>query len=126
VNREGVIIDGFHRWCLSRDSKAIRAKYEGLVPCVEMDIDEGKAMVLTIRINRAKGAHAAIEMSRIVKSLIDEHHWDPAQVALEIGATKDEIDLLYQDDIFKARNLKDHAYSKAWVPYEDGNRHVLK
>lgn len=50
--------------------------------------------------------------------LIDMHHCDPQEVAIEIGATKDEIDLLYQDGVFKKKDIASHAYSKAWYPEE--------
>lgn len=118
ISRDGIIIDGFHRWCLSRDSKELQRRYGGLVPCVRMYVGEDQAMALTVRINRAKGTHVAVRMSHLVKALIDQHCWDRQQVAAEIGATLDEVDLLYQDSIFKARNLENYRYSKAWVPEE--------
>lgn len=120
ISRDNIIIDGFHRWKLSLDSANLRRKYGGLVPCARLDIGPDEAMVHTIRINRAKGTHVAVRMSSIVKSLIDDHGWDPQQIALELGATREEVDLLYQDSIFKARNLADYRYSRAWVPGEDG------
>jgi ParB-like chromosome segregation protein Spo0J len=114
----GIIIDGFHRWMLSKESKPLLAKYGGLVPCAVLDITEGEAMLLTVRINRAKGSHVAVRMSDLVKELIDVHGMDPDQVAKGIGAGRDEVDLLYQDSIFKARNLKEYRYSRAWYPAE--------
>lgn len=122
VSREGVVIDGFHRWMLSRESEPLRAKYHGMVPCVVMDIPEPEAMMLTVRINRAKGSHAAVRMSDLVKALIDVHGCDPEEVARGIGATRAEVDLLLQDSVFKARNLDTYRYSKAWVPHEDGRK----
>lgn len=119
---DGTIIDGFHRYMLSRESTALRERYAGRVPCVVLDLSRPEAMLLTIRINRAKGSHVALRMSDIVKELIDQHGLDPAEVGKGIGASKQEIDLLYQDGIFQHRNLKDYRYSKAWVPHEDGKR----
>jgi hypothetical protein len=84
-----------------------------------LDIDRPTAMILTIRMNRAKGSHIAVQMSEIIHQLIDEHHLDPMEIAAEIGATKDEIDLLYQDGVFKMKNIKDYKYSKAWYPVEE-------
>jgi len=118
VNPEGIVIDGFHRWKLSSDSPALRKRYGGKVPCVVMNLDRPAAMMLTIRINRAKGTHVAVQMGVIVRELIDKHGIDPQQIMAEIGATKDEVDLLYQDGVFKMKNIKDYAYSKAWYPYE--------
>lgn len=111
-----VIIDGFHRTMLSRDSKALKLKYKGKVPCVLFDIPRDQAMILTVRMNRAKGSHIAVRMSAMVQELIDDHKWEAKKLAAELGATKKEIDLLYQDGVFKMRNIKDYKYSKAWYP----------
>lgn len=118
ISRDNVIIDGFHRWSLSKDSKKIREKYKGKVPCAVLEVDRGEAMVLTVRMNRAKGSHIAVRMSEMIKELIDTHKYDVDELAVELGATKKEIDLLYQDGVFKARNIKDYKYAKAWVPAE--------
>lgn len=118
VTKDGTIIDGFHRTMLARDSKALQAKYAGHVPCAVVDISRPEAMMLTIRINRAKGTHVAVRMSEIVRELIDVHHVSPEQVATEIGATPDEIDLLRQDGVFKMKNIAGYVYSKAWYPKE--------
>lgn len=118
INPEGMIIDGFHRWCISQDSAELKKKYSGMVPCVVMELSKPKAMLLTIRINRAKGTHMAFRMSEIVRELIDVHHYDPEEIAIEIGGTRDEVDLLYQDGVFSAKKIKDYVYSKAWYPAE--------
>lgn len=111
-----IIIDGFHRTMLSKESKALNKIYGGKVPCVMFDVSRDKAMILTVRMNRAKGSHVAVRMSDMIKELIDEHKWDVVELAKELGATKKEVDLLYQDGVFKFRNIKDYKYSKAWYP----------
>ena len=116
VSKDNIIIDGFHRTMLSRDSKKLQDKYKGKVPCVVFDVSRDKAMILTVRMNRAKGSHVAVRMSEMVKELIDNHKWDAQDLAKELGATKKEIELLYQDGVFKMRNIKSYKYSKAWYP----------
>ena len=111
-----IIIDGFHRTMLSRESKKLIEKYKGKVPCVLFDVPRDEAMILTVRMNRAKGSHVAVRMSEMVKELIDTHNWEQKELAQELGATPKEIDLLYQDGVFKFRNIKDYKYSKAWYP----------
>jgi hypothetical protein len=113
-----IIIDGFHRWRLSQDSKAVKAKYAGKVPCALLDLQPWEAMLLTVRINRAKGSHVAVRMADLVRQVIDQHGIDAKTVAQHIGASKGEVELLYQDSVFKARNLKEAKYSQAWVPRE--------
>lgn len=117
---DGMIIDGFHRATLSRQSQALRERYNGFAPCAVLDIPREQAMLLTIRINRAKGSHVAVRMSKIVHELIDVHNLDPAEIAVEIGATKEEIALLYQDNVFEAKKIPTWEYSRAWYPTDNG------
>lgn len=91
VTEDGTIIDGFHRAMLARESAALRDRYAGRCPCVVLPLDRPQAMLLTIRINRAKGTHVAFRMSAIVRELIDQHGLDPTQVAQEIGAPRRSI-----------------------------------
>jgi len=114
INRDFTIIDGFHRSYLARNSKTLLEKYKNKVPCVIMDLTEAERMLLTIRINRAKGNHVAIKMHEIIKTLIDKHQVSKEYIINAIGATKDEIDLLYKDGVFDALNIKEHKYSRAW------------
>jgi ParB-like chromosome segregation protein Spo0J len=118
VSKDMTIIDGFHRWMLTKESKKLREIWDGKLPVAMLDVDRSKAMILTVRMNRAKGSHIAIRMSSMVKELIDTHHLDKQELAAEIGATVAEIDLLYQDGVFTAKNIKNYKYSKAWVPAE--------
>lgn len=118
VSKSGMVIDGFHRWQLSATSPKLQARYGGKCPCVVLDITEAEAMLLTVRINRAKGSHQATRMSSLVKRLVDTHGMSREDIATGIGAVPGEVDLLYQDSIFKARNMEHYRFSKAWVPEE--------
>ena len=122
INGNQLIIDGFHRWSLSKDSNALKAKYKGQVPCVVMDISDPEAMLLTVRINRAKGSHAAVRMSDLVQELITTYGYTMVQVAEGIGAAPGEVDLLLERDVFKAKNLASAPYSEAWVPRESRHK----
>jgi ParB-like chromosome segregation protein Spo0J len=117
VSRDSIIIDGYHRWRLALESKALQARYGGRVPCAVLDLDEAHAMLLTVRINRAKGTHVAVRMSELVQSVVDAG-LDRDEVARQIGATRAEVDLLYQDDVFKARDIPNRKYGRAWIPIE--------
>lgn len=119
VNPERLIIDGFHRWRLSQDSEGVRARWRGRVPVAVLDLDRAEAMLTTIRINRAKGTHVAVEMSAIVRELIAEHGYDRQQIADAIGGTVAEVDLLNQQDVFAAKGIAKWAYSQAWYPKDE-------
>jgi len=116
ITQDDVIIDGFHRYTLAMNHPGVRALTNGKVPCVRMEMTEPERMLLTIRINRAKGSHAAFKMHAIVKALIEEHGISPKEICKEIGATTQEVELLMAEDVFKRLNIKEHKYSKAWYP----------
>lgn len=126
VSPEGVIIDGFHRWQLTHKSKPMLETYGGKLPAVIMDIPRWQALCVTVRINRAKGMHGAQEMALIVKELVDDLAVPREDLMEELGMTAVEIDALYCDSVFKARNIKAHKYSKAWVPEETRHRKKAK
>lgn len=54
------IIDGFHRVHLTKTSSRIFDMTNGEVPCTVLSISKAERIMLTIRINRAKGAHIAL------------------------------------------------------------------
>lgn len=124
ANPDGLIIDGFHRWRLAQDSQRIRDRWAGQVPVAVLDLTRAESMLMTIRINRAKGTHIAVHMAAIVHELISVHFYDPQEIAQGIGATLDEVKLLAADGVFEVKGIKDWAYSQAWYPAEDGKRHA--
>lgn len=116
INRERLIIDGFHRASLAKTSKAVRSLTSGKVPCAVLDVSTAEAMMLTVRMNRAKGSHIAIKMHELVAELVTVHGQTPKYIAESIGATADEVELLLQDGVFKALKIEEHKYSTAWIP----------
>lgn len=120
VNPEGLVIDGFHRWRLSQDSDKVKAVYGGRVPVAVIDVDRANAMLMTIRINRAKGTHVALDMSAIVRELLEDHGMDEKTISREMGASLDEVRLLAQQGVFAIKDIPNHQYSKAWYPADDG------
>jgi|TARA_Y100000114_G_scaffold52859_1_gene48245 ParB-like chromosome segregation protein Spo0J len=123
INKNNIIIDGFHRWKLSIDSKELYKKYSGRVPCVVMDISDREAMLLTIRMNRAKGVHEASSMAKIAKKLIEDYGMTPATLRKELGMSAREVELLLSDTVFEIKDIDNWQYSKAWYPYEDGKKY---
>lgn len=116
INADNYIIDGFHRCTLSKLSKPLREKYSGLVPCAVLAITEPEAMMLTVRINRAKGTHVAFRMSDLIRRLVDVHKVSYSEIETKIGAYKGEVELLYKENVWERRDTKNHRYSDAWKP----------
>lgn len=115
ITQDYCIIDGFHRATLAKTHKDITIG--GKVPVVMMEMSEPERMMLTIRINRAKGSHVALKMSDIIHKLVNDYGVPFEQVCEGIGARKDEVELLLMDNVFQAKGIKESTkYSQAWVP----------
>lgn len=108
IGPDDTIIDGFHRVTLARLN-------DWLVPCVVLDLPKSERMLLTIRINRAKGTHVALRMSSIIQTLIADGV-SREHIMASIGATAKELELLEAGDVFKAIDLSKWTYSRAWLP----------
>jgi ParB-like chromosome segregation protein Spo0J len=116
VSADGIIIDGFHRWFLSSNDKDVQARYNGLAPCAVLDLTPAERMLLTVRINRAKGSHIAVKMHDLITAVHKEHGYSVQEIAKQIGGTKDEVELLLKENVFKALDIENHKFSQAWVP----------
>lgn len=124
INKDNIIIDGFHRWRLSLEDEEIKAVYKGMVPCVVLQVDRVMAMFLTIRMNRAKGTHCALRLSEIVRELVHKQNIEPKIIALEIGATVSEVELLMKENVFVKKNIDEYVYSKAWYPEQSNDKTI--
>ena len=120
-NKDMLIIDGFHRTHLAKTHPGLLDRYEGEVPFVALDLPDREAMMMTVRINRAKGTHAALRMSDLVLELIDVHDATPDELIQKMGMTPGEVQLLYDRSLLKSRDLQNWNYSKAWKPIETRN-----
>ena len=115
VTQDYCIIDGFHRATLAKKNPDITI--DGKVPCVVMQMGEPERMMLTIRINRAKGSHIALKMSDIIHKLVNEYGVPIVQICDGIGAHKDEVELLLMDNVFQQKGINEETkYSQAWIP----------
>ena len=71
---------------------------------------------MTIRMNRAKGTHTAYKMHEVISDLYKNGH-TRKQIAHEIGANMEEVDLLLQENVFTHLGIDDNTkYSQAWIP----------
>jgi ParB-like chromosome segregation protein Spo0J len=110
-----VIIDGFHRATIAKTHADVTCG--GKVPCCIMQMSEAERMLLTIRINRAKGSHIAVKMADIIHALVNDFGMPIETICREIGADKAEVELLLMDDVFARKNINEETqYSKAWYP----------
>ena len=117
INKDYEIIDGYHRVSAVRMDKQLMEFTDGKVPCAILDLDEPSRMLLTIRINRAKGNHVAFKMHEVIDKLVNEYGISVKRICKEIGATNKEVQLLLQENIFTQKGFNEESvYSKAWIP----------
>ena len=116
VNADYTIVDGFHRWTVS-GHKEIYALTDGKVPVVILnDTTKEQKKMATIRHNRARGTHGVLEMSDIVKSLVDEG-LTGEEIMKRLMMEKEEVTrLLFRQGIPATDLFKDADFSTAWTP----------
>ncbi len=114
------IIDGYHRSTLCKTDADVRAMTGGRVPCAVLNLTIAERMMLTVRINRAKGTHQAFRMHELVRALVIDHAVPIATVCKSIGATEHEVNTLMMENVFMKLDTANHAYTEAWRPKKRG------
>lgn len=111
-----VIIDGFHRFELSKKKDELNERLRGYVPVVLMQQashDKSRRIAATIRHNRARGRHQINAMAEIVREL-SCLGWDDNKIGADLGMDADEVLRLKQVcglfEMFSHRR-----FSQAWT-----------
>jgi ParB-like chromosome segregation protein Spo0J len=117
-----VVVDGFHRYMTMKNSKRVREREKGLLPCVVIDKEMGDRMASTIRHNRARGSHNIELMSSIVAELVEMGKGD-RWICKHIGMSADEL-LRLKQITGVAALFQNRDFSKSWgigdeAPTED-------
>lgn len=110
-----VIVDGFHRHRVGKESAVVRKRVKGYLPVTLIRSDRRSLrdrMAATIRHNRARGVHGVLPMTNIVATLIREG-WTDSEIAKELGMDPDEV-LRFKQNTGIAALFKGHEYSRAW------------
>lgn len=110
-----VVIDGFHRNRVGRETLDISARVYGHLPVVTANTDRGgksDRIAATIRHNRARGKHVVSAMSDIVVEL-SKRNWSDSRIAKELGMEPDEVLRLKQVGGL-AELFMDREFSEAW------------
>lgn len=112
------IIDGTKRWDTALSDDKFLKKYGSDVPVVFHDVDEIDAMVMHVRLNRARGNIHPVGLSALVKRILDSGKYKALDLANFFIMSDDEIDLLMSSGLLKTKNWQAYEYSRAWVPIE--------
>ena len=117
INHDKTIIDGYHRVTLLKQDPELYQQTQGKVPCITLNLTKPQRILLTIRINRAKGTHTAYKMHQAITTLHHEYGLNKETIAHEIGATTEEITLLLTENIFTQKHYNETTkYNQAWTP----------
>ncbi len=111
-----VVIDGFHRNRIGKESKEVRRRTKGYLPVVQIraeQVEIEKRMASTIRHNRARGKHGVEPMTGIV-SYLAKKGWDNGKIGKELGMDADEV-LRFKQITGLAELFKDAEFSKSWT-----------
>jgi hypothetical protein len=112
------IIDGFHRWMIAQEDSEFRKKHGKKVPVVFVDCDKIDAMVMHIRLNRTRGQLVARFLSQLVSNILVSKKYDQTEMRQMLHMTQEEINVLIDGSLLKHKKIKEHEYSKAWIPVE--------
>lgn len=114
-----VIVDGFHRYLITRNYKDIADRNDGKLPCVVIEKSITERMASTVRHNRARGKHSVAGMSDMVLSMLEQGMADE-DICKEIGLEADELLRLKHVTGF-SKLFENVEYQKAWQ-----TRHQIK
>jgi len=112
------IIDGHERCLLATNNQRIRESVGNKVPVAIVDCTEPEAMILHVQMNRGRGAVVSKKLSALVRKLLLAGAATEKELMASLNMSADEFDLLVDGTIIKHRAIKDHLYSRAWVPIE--------
>lgn len=119
-----VIVDGFHRYFIARNSADIRERQNGLLPVVVLDKSMNERMAATVRHNRARGRHSVDGMANMVYKMLDEG-WGDVEICAELGMQAEELLRLKHVTGF-SKLFEDVEYSRAWVSRSQARAAKLK
>jgi len=119
-----VVVDGFHRFKILRDSPRIREREQGMLPVVVLNKDMSDRMASTIRHNRARGTHNIELMSTIVAELVEMGKGD-RWICQHIGMSPDEL-LRMKQITGLASLFQNKDFSDSWEAEFDEDAEIAK
>lgn len=115
-----IVVDGFHRNRVGKESKTVRQRTRGYLPVVQVRPEqegETERIASTIRHNRARSKHGVEPMTGIV-SYLAKKGWDDVKIGRELGMDPDEV-LRFKQLTGLAELFGDREFSEAWEAVDD-------
>lgn len=116
--KSGMIIDGHERWMIAANDSVIQDRDSGMIPANVVDCSDIEAMVMHVKVNRARGIMHAKALRGTILKILRSKAYTEDELRVEFGMTRDEMMLFSGASFLKGRKISEHKYSKAWVPIE--------
>jgi ParB-like chromosome segregation protein Spo0J len=111
-----IIVDGEHRWRVTREDLEVASLTGGLVPIVRIKKPRGALIMSTVRHNRARGEHRVKQMAAIVRELLESGH-TPEDIGFLMQMEEEEITRLADRAGMPERGSRGtDDFSKGWIP----------
>lgn len=112
------VIDGTARWLIAMNTPHVKERVGGSVPVVWVSCEEVDAMVMHVRLNRARGLVVAKRTSNLLKSVMASGKYDANTVRNLLVMTREEWEVMVDGSYLKQKSINEHTYSRGWVPVE--------
>ena len=107
-----VVVDGFHRTTVIKNTKDINESLAGYVPVSKLNKDLDDRITSTVRHNMARGTHQVGLSSNLVV-MLRRRNWNDERIGEELGMDADEVRRLKQITGL-AEVFADDEFSKEW------------
>lgn len=118
VRRDGLVIDGNQRLRIASNDRAVAERVGSEVPVSWVQCDEVDAMVMHMRLNRAKGMTVAKGTSLLLNEVLASRKYTEETLRKMLRMTPEEFQVLHDAEYLKRSAIAGHQYSYAWVPIE--------
>ena len=112
------IIDGSQRIRLIRGNAHLTDRFSTGVAVTYIDCSEMDAMIIHIQMNRGRGSIVAKKLSHIIRTLSKTGKLDEEGFVSKFCMKFHELELMLDGTLLIHRDIKNHTYSRAWVPIE--------
>jgi hypothetical protein len=112
------IIDGTQRVRLIKGNAHLAKQFADGIPVSYIDCSELDAMIIHVQVNRGRGSIVAKKLSRIVRTLSKTKKLDEQGFVSKFCMKFHELELMLDGTLIIHRDIKNHTYSRAWVPVE--------
>jgi ParB/Sulfiredoxin domain len=122
VDDDDEIVDGYHRWVITKTDLRVFSLTRGYVPTVLITPrDAASKMMATIRHNRARGTHTVLAMSKIIQTMVERDKLPMGEICERLQMEPEEvIRLAVRQGIPQSAIIAATGWSREWTPSRDG------